>query len=364
MESGKLTQAEEVLDTAIEWAARVGDRRTELNAALERTALRLFSRPEDAELLLAVVDEAIPVLADLGDDKALAKAWYLVGLSRGLWRCRFGEGELALGRALQHARRAQDRRQEAEILANLGYAAWAGPTAVPEAIASCERMLATAEGHPSMEAAALRSLAALKARRGDFEDARQLLARAAGIYTELGMSLRAVAVNAFGYGDIEMLAGDPVSAEQRLREGYGSLEGMGDKGYLSAVAAFLSQALYAQSLYAAAEEFTVVAEKTSSSNDIWPQVLIRATRAKVRAQHAEYGQGEALAREALALASPTDWLEMKAGALLDLAEVLQLAGRTEAASPLIEQAVVHYERKGNVVLAEKARKRLQEVVTA
>jgi hypothetical protein len=48
-------------------------------------------------------------------------------------------------------------------------------------------------------------------------------------------------------------------------------------------------------------------------------------------------------------------VEWHAAALLSLAEVLTRAGRTAEARPCVEQAVEIYERKGDLVLAERAR---------
>jgi hypothetical protein len=45
---------------------------------------------------------------------------------------------------------------------------------------------------------------------------------------------------------------------------------------------------------------------------------------------------------------------------MDLAEVQQLIGKTEETVDSLHQALVLYERKGNVVSAEKARTRLTE----
>ena len=47
--------------------------------------------------------------------------------------------------------------------------------------------------------------------------------------------------------------------------------------------------------------------------------------------------------------------------LLDLAEVLRLAGRPGEAVPPVEQAIDLFDRKGNVVSAERARRLLQEL---
>jgi hypothetical protein len=49
-------------------------------------------------------------------------------------------------------------------------------------------------------------------------------------------------------------------------------------------------------------------------------------------------------------------LNFKADALLSLAEVLALAGKD--ARPELEQALALYERKGNLVMAERTREQL------
>jgi hypothetical protein len=46
---------------------------------------------------------------------------------------------------------------------------------------------------------------------------------------------------------------------------------------------------------------------------------------------------------------------LEASVLLDLAEIPRLAGRTEEAAPLVDQAVALFELKGNHLLAAKAR---------
>jgi predicted ATPase/class 3 adenylate cyclase len=359
-QSGELARADEVLGSAIELSKAAGDKRAELDATVERVALRLISHTEEGpESLLRTLDDAIPVLEELDDDRALARAWYLVGLGRYIWRCRFALGEEALGRALAHARNAGDRRQEGEIRTHLWYAAWVGPTPVPEAIARCNEILEATDHDRLVEAGALRAVASLTARLGEFQEARNLLARAREAYDELGMRLVASAIGAFGYCDIEMLAGDYAAAERELRSGFAALEEMGEKGYLSGVAGFLASALYAQGAYDEAERYAEICRRESFTEDVWVQVLQTSTRAKLLAQRGEHSQAETLGRAALSLCADTDGPDIRAGAALDLAEVLRLAGRQDEAPALIEEAIALYEQKGNVVAAERSRALLE-----
>jgi tetratricopeptide (TPR) repeat protein len=362
-ESGELVRAEEVLTDAIAAAVAAGDKRVELNALIERASLRLLSDPEgQTEELLELVEDAIPTLTELGDDRALATAWSLIALTRGLWHGRFATGEDALERALEHARRAGDRRQEGAILGWLAFAALSGPTPVPEAIRHCESLLEESKGDHLVEAGALRSLSTLEAKRGRFDEARELIGRARRIYENLGMPLTAVAATTFACGHLELLADDHAAAERQLRRGYDEFERMGEKGYLSSVAALLAEALYGQGRYAEAERFTQTSEAAAASDDISAQIHLRATRAKLLAHRDGSDVAVDLAREAVSLAATTDALDMQGDALLDLAHVLRICGRDSEATPCVRDALALYERKGNVVSAEKARALLDTAV--
>ncbi|MGH3034776.1 MAG: hypothetical protein ACRDON_09520, partial [Gaiellaceae bacterium] len=72
-------------------------------------------------------------------------------------------------------------------------------------------------------------------------------------------------------------------------------------------------------------------------------------------------RAEALAREAVELAEQTDYVLFHADVLLDLAEVLRLAGRPDEADAARGEAASLLERKGNIVAARKARAPLAEV---
>jgi hypothetical protein len=82
-------------------------------------------------------------------------------------------------------------------------------------------------------------------------------------------------------------------------------------------------------------------------------MLWRQVRGQVLAQRGDLEEGERLAREAVALAEETDMLNAHADALSDLADVVSLAGRDPRAE--LEQALELYERKGNLVMAERTR---------
>src|SRR5213594_3762978 len=137
---------------------------------------------------------------------------------------------------------------------------------------------------------------------------------------------------------------------------------MGEKTFLAENAAQLAQALYAQRRYDEAERFVRVSENASpgrAQKAYWGPV-----RAKLLARRGDPAGAEALARESVAIWAERDNLLWHGYALMDLAEVLQLAGRAEEAVSVVEQAVELFERKGIVPAADSARSLLVELASA
>ena len=160
---------------------------------------------------LAEAHRAIPVLEEHDDQAGLAKAWRVIGAVHGV-ACRYGEAAPAVQRAIEHARAAGDVRQERRNAAAYALAALYGPTPVPEAIASCERIVEESAGDRRSEGLALSALAQLEAMRGDFDLARKRVGRARDMLTELGGSVLAASTS-IDAAEVELLAGDPVAAE-------------------------------------------------------------------------------------------------------------------------------------------------------
>src|SRR5207249_8617596 len=92
-------------------------------------------------------------------------------------------------------------------------------------------------------AATLHPLAVLHAMNGDFVQARQLIREANGILDDLGRLESAVSHHEAA---VELLAGQPTTAESKLLIGYHRLQAMGEKSLLATTAAMLAQAALAQ----------------------------------------------------------------------------------------------------------------------
>jgi Flp pilus assembly protein TadD len=125
--------------------------------------------------------------------------------------------------------------------------------------------------------------------------------------------------------------------------------------YSCTTAAFLAEALYEQNRFDEAEELTRTVQRESAEDDLTHQVLWRSVRGKVLARRGESDGAESLAREAVALVLDGDEPDAQANALMDLAEVLTLAGKTSEAEPVLADAVRRFEEKGNIVSAGRAR---------
>jgi tetratricopeptide (TPR) repeat protein len=357
VEMGEFARAEETLDEAERLAKEADDAAVIANVGILRLGLMEFVDPKrlakDAE---AEAARLIATLEELGDEVGLARAWRLVG-DRNWARSRYGAVDEALARAISHARRAGAAREEADCLGRYVVSGSFGPAHLREVERRCQELLSSEEGIAGREAPALRALASVRAMEGRFEEARELAGRARAILEEFGFRMRASWVWETS-GEIEMLAGDPVAAEDALRKGFDAAVAMGEQGFQSTVAAMLAHALVEQGRLAEADQFTRLSEATAAEDDMASQVLWRSARARVLAESGAPSDGEVLAREAISLVQQTDDVNMHGDTLVDLAIVLDAAGRSEEAVRKLDEAIELYAGKGNVVAAETARRRL------
>ena len=122
-----------------------------------------------------------------------------------------------------------------------------------------------------------------------------------------------------------------------------------ETGYLSSTAAQLAEALYRQGRAEEALAATETSEQTAAADDFSAQMLWRSVRAKALARRGDHERAQELAREAVAIGEPSDYLFMRADSLLDLAEVLRAVGERDEAVMAARSASALYERKGELV---------------
>jgi tetratricopeptide (TPR) repeat protein len=346
VDTGEFARAEEVLRDA----EAAGDERLAAEARLSLLLVRFFGA--DPESWAGEVERetarAIPIFEAAGDDRALAKAWRLLASVHGR-TCRFEEEAKAGHQAMEHARRAGDRRQELRSAAALAMSRVYGPTPVPDALAECERVLEEARGDRRAEGLVLGSLARLHALAGDFERARDAYRRARAVLEDLGSNVLAASLSLDSHA-VELLAGDPAAAERELRRDYDALDRMGEKYLLSTIAGLLAQVLCAQGRYEEANEMCMITASVAAEDDAQSQALWRSVRAKVLARRpGDADRAVALAREAVEILRSTDAIVWQADALVDLAETLAATGGAAEAERALADAAALYELKGSPV---------------
>jgi tetratricopeptide (TPR) repeat protein len=356
VEAGEWERADAVLSDAIEAAKAAGEQGVAADAAVARTYVLLHIDPETSHAKVrGELEAAIGVFEQLDDRAGLGRALSIAGMLR-LWRGEAAGALEELERAAQFARDAGDRPQEIQNLHFILMASLVGPMPVSALLEQIEEISRRGEGASMLEATILRTRAHLEAMQGDFEAARNLIAEAKALTDELGFE-----TTARSPGEIDLLAGDLPAAEHTLRVVCETLERRGDWGHLASVAPLLADALHAQGRGDEAAPLIELASRWTLADDIEAQIGLLRARANLLALEGDLEEAEPLAREATKLAAQTDYLNDHAKALADLAGVLELTGRREEAAAELEQAHALYERKGNLVMAERARERLAEL---
>jgi len=336
--TGQLARADAVLNEAIKGAVAIGAQRLASHARVERALWRLWSDPASDGDARSTADGAVRVFEEHGDELGLAKAWRLLYDVAPT----FDEGQ----EALAHARRAGDQREEADILWWVGVSFIFGPMHAEEAIRRCEEILSDAKYDGTVRAGSLGVLGVLHAMRGRFAEAREHFARGIAILEELGIKLRVVTRQHF-FADIELLADDPAAAERAMRWAYAREVEMGEKQDIPGTANRLADALYRQGRYEEAAQWIEIGGG-------------RGIRALLAARRGEFEQAERLGRELVAMTERGQNLNARGTALVRLAEVLSMAGRSGEAVPALNETIQLYERKGNLVSAREACALLEE----
>ena len=356
IEAGRLERAEEVLGDARAAADAAADERSAAHTGVQRQFLRILrGESADSAETETVVDEALPVFARVEDEQGMSAALRL--RAWGHWLAGRAEAATAAWEdAVEHASRADAEHERIETLLWIASAMFFGPAPASEGIRRCEAIRTEVEGNLPAVADVLQPLAGLHAMQGRFAAARELLAASEAAFEDLGLTLSSAVSHQAAM--VELLAGDPVAAERKLRRGYDALQEMGDRSFLSTTAALLGQAVLAQGRAAEADELAATSAELGGAADLSNQILWRPLRARVLAGRGELASAEELAREAVVLAERTDFSNQRADALAALGGVLAKRGRMDDAQDALAGALDLFDRKGNTVAAERLRAEL------
>ena len=207
-------------------------------------------------------------------------------------------------------------------------------------------------------------LGGLLAQQGDFETARRLVSDARATYEELGHTTAVATFSGVIAGDIELLAGDLVCAEETFRWVCEVMTRAQAYSHLASRGGDLAEALYRQGRLLEAAEWVGIAEAHTAADDLDALTLWMPVRAKLLAQNGELEKAVVLASEASSLAAPTDALNRRAAVSLDVGQVLLLANRTSEAVAAFESSRELFEEKGNLAGVSRARSFLDDMVHA
>jgi tetratricopeptide (TPR) repeat protein len=346
------------LDELLPIARAAGDRALETWADLRKAELGFLTDPRGTtiEVFRAQALDAISTFEQLGDEGRLAGA--LTVLAGFGWLTGAADEMLKTSeRALTLARRARDWRTIPLAASYLGRALVLGATPCSKAEDRLRSLIDDLAGERMAQATCRLEAAIILSMLERFDEARGHLAFSRGVFEDLGQRRWLAAVSG-AEGWIAWAEGLLPMAEQGLRAGYIFFKGQHDTTNATAAASDLSLVLCDLGRFDEAGVLADEVAKGAGVYDLEPQAGWRCVKARVLASRGAFEDADSLARQAIDLISPTEFIDLQADALRHRAEVLIAAGRTADAVTTLERALDAYERKENLASARQVRDRL------
>jgi class 3 adenylate cyclase/tetratricopeptide (TPR) repeat protein len=357
-ELGDYARAEQVLADAVQSAEELGDQRLVAHARVGQL-LQLERANPDLDTIRDRAREAVIVLEREGDQLGLARTWRLLAYIPYL-QARAAETEEALERAAEHARRAGAHREEAQNLVYLAEHALHGTIPLADGLTRCNKLLDRVHS-TRLHAQILLFRSQVEVLLDRCDEARDTIATTGRILEEIGTAQWVwTSEIEWALGLLESRVGNPHRAEPHLRAADDAARGMGEKLGASRNALELARCLLAQNKLDEAEDLARRVQDSAPVSDRVLQAGWRGVAALAASGRGEHRRAEGLAREALQIADGSDWLELRAEARVDLAEVTRTAGQASEAVELLKAAILLYEQKGNVITTKRVRTRLND----
>ena len=345
MDSGDLPQAREQADDLATRGAAAGDRRAELYGRLASAFVAFLAAPEEMSMdaLEQLAEGARAEFEAMGDELGVGLCWFALAHVHHN-ACRWQERHEALGMAQGCGERVGDDYLQKFALLWMAAGPVYGPMPTDEGLRWFDTNEEALGDAPMI--ASLR--ASVEARVGNFDTARALMRGSRARLAELGQALWLAGIGLQACA-IETLAGDHDAAAREGIAGCEALQALGERGWLSTLAGQTAQALLEVDRDDEAEHWIGVADAVGGADDVITQALIREVRARLLSRRGNQAEAERLAREAVGLTERTDMLEAIADAKLNLAGVLQAAGKNSERLQAIEEALALYEQKRHLV---------------
>ena len=356
---GERERSQAAFEHAGRVAAAAEDRPLEELAQLRLSWQALFTAGGSAAAHLARARRARRVLEELGDPTQVAQALEHEGfMLRDLGQA--AAAGRVFARAADLAHEGHDVSHETLCRDLLCVALAFGPMHVQEAIRRCEAEIATVERRGRLPVRGWWSLGLLYAQDGEPESGLAQFERAERVCRDGGV-WDDLALTSFFRSEVYELVEDWEGAERELRGAFEQYSAVADHGMRQLVAGRLARVLVETGKPDEAEELAKSASRAGDVDDFAEQVAWRQGLALVHARRGRSGPARRVAREAIELAARSDWLNLHAETLEDLAAVETSAGRTGQASSALEEAIALYERKGNRAARERALRSLEQL---
>ncbi len=336
IDRGEFARAESVLSEA---AAATSARDTPAAAAIASLRLewvRLLSAPAMQESETRV-NELAQTFEELGDETGLAEASLMQGIIRN-WQGRCAEATEVLERAEDLARKVGNHRVRSRSLSWMLIGSFWGPMPVSEGLRLCDRIVAEASGNRYVEGYANVIGGALEAMAGRWEESSRRSAIGHALLDDLGQQISSAATR-MTEAEAHFSAGRHDYAERQLRQAYEPLAAVGEKGYLSTVAALLALVSCARERYDEAERLAAEAHELGASDDLVTETLRRSAVAEVLASRGEFDQAHVAIQEAIDLLAETDMIGDRAAVLVSQATVFRMQGKPEEARSALRGSI-------------------------
>jgi class 3 adenylate cyclase/tetratricopeptide (TPR) repeat protein len=347
LDLGRGTQGRALLEEVLAQAPAGG--RDAVEAAHARLALASVGRFSGTEESPAEAAGAtLPIFAQAGDDLGQARACLRLA-QRAQEQGRHGQAERLLGRALDHAGRADAEPERAAALGALGVSLWRGPGPVTDAVARCRALLA--DQGPGRRAVRLTlncPLAVVLALQDDQEGALACLAEAEHLAKRLGYA-EADAFLPIFTATVADLAGRREEALLSLERAAAAARELGATALLRSarldaarIRLDLGDWRTARDILAGLERERTEPRARAESADF------DGLRARVAAARGQAATATRLAARALSTAARTDSPVVQGLAALDLARTALALGRPADASTAAARARRRFAAKGHL----------------
>ena len=351
---GEMDRADLALSEAIEVCTDGGDMALAQHARLKRASYRFNTgiEPPRPEELLAEAERSIGASEQPEDDRALAFAFRVMGGA--YWALGRMEAALEVSeRSLEHAQRVGDAKLVDDCASYVFQTIMLGPTPLDLVLARAESLCQILSAHRIFEWDCEIYRAWALSLLGRFGEARATLAKIESLVKNIE-STRETAGYSWIVGIVAWCEGDQL-AEAKLREAFDSWDQRGEKRNAATTATELARVLYDQARYDDVQALTERAQEMLIMDDLEVRIPLLGLQARLLARQGAFEDADALVENARRTAEATDFLTLQGDAAMDAAEVARLAGNIGESTAAARDALTCYERKGSVVMANRAR---------